>query len=54
MKNINEQYEALKNRMYKLLATKPYTANRNHINKIEAQMRYLEKFVKPEVKETVK
>ena len=54
MKNINEQYESLKNRMYKLLCDKPYNANRNHVNKIAAQMRYLEKFVRPEVKETVK
>lgn len=51
MKNINEQYEALKNRMYKLLCNKPYNANRNHVNKIATQMRYLEKFIKPEVKE---
>lgn len=51
MKNINEQYEALKNRMFNLLCNKPYSANRNHVNKIEAQMRYLEKFIQPEVKE---
>lgn len=54
MKNTNEQYEILKNRMYKLLCNKPYNANRNHANKIAAQKRYLEKFVRPEVKETVK
>ena len=52
MKNINEQYEALKNRMYKLLRNKSYNANRNHVNKIAAQMRYLEKFVKPDIKES--
>lgn len=54
MKNTNEQYEALKNRMYKLLCNKPYNANRNHVNKIAAQMRYLEKMIRPEVKETAK
>lgn len=54
MKNINEQYEALKNRMYKLLCNKPYNANRNYVSKIAAQMRYLEKVVRPEVKETTK
>ena len=51
MKNTNEQYEALRNRMFKLLCNKPYSANRNHVNKIASQMRYLEKFVRPEVKE---
>lgn len=51
MKNINEQYEALKNRMFKLLLNKPYNANRNHVNKIASQMRYLEKLIRPEVKE---
>ena len=54
MKNSIEQYEALTNRMYKLLCNKPYNANRNHVNKIAAQMRYLEKMIRPEVKETVK
>lgn len=52
MKNINKQYETLKNRMYKLLCNKPYNTNRNHVEKIAAQMRYLEKFVQPEVEET--
>lgn len=54
MKNINEQYEVLRTRMYKLLCNKPYNANRNHVNKIAAQMRYLEKLIRPEVKETTK
>ena len=54
MKNTNEQYEALKKRMYKLLCNKPYNANRNHVNKIAAQMRYLEKMIRPEMKEAVK
>ena len=52
MKNTNGQYEALKKRMFKLLCNKPYNANRNHVNKIAAQMRYLEKFVKPDIKES--
>lgn len=52
MKNINQQYEVLQDRMYNLLCNKPYNANRNHVNKIAAQMRYLEKFIRPEVKET--
>ena len=54
MKNTTEQYEALKKRMYKLLCNKPYNANRNHVNKIAAQMRYLEKLIRPEVKEAAK
>lgn len=54
MKNINGQYEALKKRMFKLLCNKPYNANRNHVNKIAAQMRYLEKMIRPEVKEATK
>lgn len=51
MNNFDEQYEALRNRMFNLLCNKPYNANRNHVNKIASQMRYLEKFVRPEVKE---
>ena len=51
MKNTNEQYEFLRNRMLKLLSNKPYNANRNHVNKIESQMRYLEKFIQPETNE---
>ena len=54
MKNTNEQYETLKKRMFKLLCNKPYNANRNHVNKIAAQMRYLEKMIRPEVKEAAK
>lgn len=46
--------EVLSNRMLKLLTNKPYNANRNHVNKIAAQMRYLEKMIRPEVKETTK
>lgn len=48
-----EKIENLKDRMVKVLM-KPYNANRNHVNKIATQIRYLEKFVQPEVKETVK
>ena len=44
-----EKIEALKERMVKVLM-KPYNANRNHVNKIAAQMRYLEKLIRPEVK----
>lgn len=51
--NIINQYEALKTRMAKIL-NKPYNVNRNHVNNIASQMRYLEKLIKPEVKETVK
>lgn len=36
--------DVLRNRMAKLIFTKPYNANRNHVNKIEAQLRYLERF----------
>ena len=53
-KNIEEQYMELQNRMYKLLCNKPYNANRNHVNKIADQMRYLEKMIQPEVKEAAK
>lgn len=50
--NANEmKIVALENRMFKLLKNKPYSANRNHVNKIASQLRYLEKFtIKPEVK----
>lgn len=50
MNNITMQYESLKTLMLKLLSNKSYSANRNHVNKIAAQMRYLEKMIKPEVK----
>lgn len=49
-----EKIEILSDRMAKLIFTKPYNANRNHVNKIAAQMRYLEKLIRPEVKETAK
>lgn len=48
--NVEQKLEVLNNRMFKLLKNKPYSANRNHVNKIEVQMRYLEKFV-PKAKE---
>ena len=50
MKNYDQQYTILKNRLIKLFLH-PYNLNRNHINKVAFQMRYLEKFVRPEVKE---
>ena len=36
-----EKIETLKERMVKVLM-KPYNANRNHVNKIAAQIKYLE------------
>lgn len=51
-KNIDEQYEALKNQMFKAIFNKNNPSiNTKRVNKIAAQMRYLEKFVRPEVKE---
>lgn len=52
MKNINEQYERLQNQLMKAVFNK-YTPATNHkrIDKIAAQMRYLEKLIRPEVKE---
>lgn len=44
--------EVLSNRMLKLLTNKPYNANRNHVNKIAAQIKYLTRFVGPKDKET--
>lgn len=51
-KTINEQYENLKKNLLKACFNK-YTpaTNSKRINKISNQMRYLEKFVRPEVKE---
>ena len=51
-KNVEQEIEILKGRIAHLLTNKPYNANRNHINKIAAQMRYLEKMIRPEVKES--
>lgn len=52
MKNINERYEFLQNQLFKACFNKyPHSVNRKRIDKIAAQMRYLEKFVRPEVKE---
>lgn len=45
--NVDMQLQALNRRMAKLF-TKNYIANRNHIDKIERQMRYLEKQIRPE------
>lgn len=40
-----EKLEVLRNRMLKILTNKPYNANRNHVNKIAEQMRYLERTI---------
>ena len=48
---IDSKIEVLSNRMLKLLANKPYNANRNHVNKIAAQIKYLTRFVGPKDKE---
>lgn len=55
MKNINERYENLKYNLLKACFNK-YTpaTNRKRIDKIATQMRYLEKMIRPEVKETAK
>lgn len=37
-----KKIQTLRNRMFKLLTTKSYSANRNHVNSIERQLRYLE------------
>lgn len=42
-KNVDLEIERLKNRMAKLLTDKSYSANRNHVNKIADQIRYLER-----------
>lgn len=51
-KTINEQYENLKKNLLKACFNK-YTpaTNRRTINRIASQMRYIEKTVRPEVKE---
>ena len=49
---IDSKIEVLSNRMLKLLTNKPYNANRNHVNKIAAQIKYLTRFVGPKDKET--
>lgn len=52
MKNINEQYETLRKNLLKACFNK-YTpaTNRKRIDKFANQMRYLEKMIRPEVKE---
>lgn len=45
---VDKKIEVLRKRMAKLLTNKPYSANRNHVNAIERQLRYLERFVRPE------
>lgn len=55
MKNINEQYETLKKNLLKACFNN-YTpaTNRNRIDKFANQMRYLEKMIRPDMKETAK
>lgn len=52
MKNINEQYETLKKNLLKACFNK-YTpsANRKRIDKFANQMHYLEKMIRPDMKE---
>ena len=52
MKNLNDQYENLKYNILKACFNK-YTpaTNRNRIDNFVNQMRYLEKMIRPEVKE---
>lgn len=52
MKNLNAQYERLQKNLLKACFNK-YTpaTNRKRINKIAAQMRYLEKMIRPDMKE---
>lgn len=54
MKNINKQYENLKKNLFKACFNN-YTpaTNRKRIDKIAAQMRYFEKLIRLEVKETM-
>lgn len=40
--DIENKLNTLKNRMFKLLCNKPYSANRNHVNHIADQIKYLE------------
>lgn len=37
-----QKLEILRNRMFKLLCNKPYSANRNHVNHIADQIHYIE------------
>ena len=52
MKNLNAQYERLQKNLLKACFNK-YTpaTNRNRIDKFANQMRYLEKMIRPDVKE---
>lgn len=55
MKNINGRYEFLQNQLFKACFNKyPPSVNRKRIDKIAAQMRYIEKFAHPEAKEATK
>lgn len=51
-KNIDAQYVFLQNQMAKACFSKyGLAANTKRINKLAAQMRYLEKMIRPELKE---
>lgn len=54
MNNITStiQYETLKHNIYRAaFSNRPVAVTRREIDKMARQMRYLEKFVRPEVKE---
>ena len=54
-KTNTERYEALQKQLLKACFNKYTPATNNRvINKIAAQMRYLEKLIRPEVKEAAK
>ena len=38
----DKNLEVLRGRMFHLLCYKPYNSNRNHVNKLAAQIHYLE------------
>lgn len=55
VKNLKEKYLFLQNQLLKACFNKyPPSINRKRIDKIANQIRYLEKFIQPEVKETAK
>lgn len=51
---MNETYNNIKATMAKLCANNLSGVNNRAIDKLAAKLRYMEKFVRPEVKETVK
>lgn len=57
MNNITNtiQYETLKHNIYRAaFSNRPTAVTRREIDKMAKQMRYLEKFIQPEVKEAAK